>query len=113
MGWKKIPNVAQYGEGNWDNFVKKVSNLTAEEAMRIAFANSDITFFFFAERRSILTRIRRQNTALSMQEMLYSSQAFRGMAELPNAIRTRKRPFPPSTSTHRIISNFKRSVTTY
>ena len=56
MGWKKKPNLAQYGEGNWDNFVKKGSNLTAEKAMRIAFANSDITFFFFCRETIVLDK---------------------------------------------------------
>ena len=56
MGWKKKPNLAQYGEGNWDNFVKKVSNLTAEKAMRIAFANSGITFFFFCREAIVLDK---------------------------------------------------------
>jgi len=47
MPWKKTANVAQYGEGNWDNFIKKVSNTTAEEAMRIARQDPSITFFFY------------------------------------------------------------------
>jgi hypothetical protein len=47
MGWNKKSNVAQFGEANWDNFVKKVSSTTAQEAMRIAFFNPDITFFFY------------------------------------------------------------------
>ena len=47
MGWNKRANLAQYESGNWSNFVKKVATGTAEEAMRVAFANPDITFFFF------------------------------------------------------------------
>lgn len=47
MGWKKRANAAQYGHASWDNYVTKVPNTTAQEAMRIAFANPDITFFFF------------------------------------------------------------------
>ena len=54
MGWKKKANLAQYSGGNWDNFVKKVGNLTAEEAMRIAFADSNITFFFFCRQGIVL-----------------------------------------------------------
>ena len=47
MGWNKRANLAQYESGNWSNFVKKVATGTAEEAMRVAFVNPDITFFFF------------------------------------------------------------------
>jgi len=54
MGWNKNPNVAQYGQASWDNFVSKTANTTAEEAMRIAFANPDITFFFFCREYMVL-----------------------------------------------------------
>ena len=108
MGWKKKPNLAQYGSGNWDGFVKKVGNLTAEEAMRIAFANSDITFFFFCRETIILD----QDPAVKYGPFNAgdpcSSLAFRGTAALLNAIRTRKQASLPSTLTHVIISNFKR-----
>lgn len=47
MGWKKHANLAQYSEANWENFISKSTNVTPQEAMRIAFANPDITFFFY------------------------------------------------------------------
>lgn len=46
MGWKKHDNVAQYGGASWDNLVAKRSGMTAASAMRFAFANPDITYFF-------------------------------------------------------------------
>lgn len=54
MGWNKKANVAQYDQASWDNFVSKATNTTAEEAMRIAFANPDITFFFFCREYMVL-----------------------------------------------------------
>lgn len=54
MGWNKKANVAQYGQASWDNFVSKAANTTAEEAMRIAFANPDTTFFFFCREYMVL-----------------------------------------------------------
>lgn len=47
MGWKKQANVAQYGGASWDKLVAKKAGMTAESAMRFAFANPDITYFFF------------------------------------------------------------------
>jgi hypothetical protein len=54
MGWKKTPNVAQYGQADWSNFVVKASKTTAEEAMRLAFANPEVTFFFFCREFMVL-----------------------------------------------------------
>jgi Glycosyl hydrolases family 18. len=54
MGWNKKSNVAQFGEASWDNFVKKVSGITPQEAMRRAFADPDITFFFYCREYMVL-----------------------------------------------------------
>lgn len=54
MGWNKKSNVAQYGQASWENYVSKTSKTTVEEAMRIAFANPDITFFFFCREYMVL-----------------------------------------------------------
>lgn len=54
MGWNKKSNVAQYGQASWDNYVGKTANTTAEEALRIAFANPKITFFFFCREYMVL-----------------------------------------------------------
>lgn len=54
MGWTKTANVAQYGQASWDNFVKKVPNTTAEQAMRIAFQDPNITFFFYCRSYMVL-----------------------------------------------------------
>ncbi|CAG9000170.1 MAG: hypothetical protein CENE_02160 [Candidatus Celerinatantimonas neptuna] len=54
MGWKKHANVVQYGEAGWENYVSKSSNTSLQEAMRIAFANPDITFFFYCREHMVL-----------------------------------------------------------
>lgn len=54
MGWNKTANVAQYGQASWDNYVSKASNTTAAGAMRIAFADPAITFFFFCRDYMVL-----------------------------------------------------------
>lgn len=54
MGWNRKSNVAQYGLASWDNFASKISNTTPEQAMRTAFANPDITFFFFCREHMVL-----------------------------------------------------------
>ena len=54
MGWNKKSNVAQYGQASWDNFVSKTKNTTPEQAMRIAFANPNITFFFYCRQGMVL-----------------------------------------------------------
>ncbi|MCA8994516.1 MAG: hypothetical protein KDA88_21235 [Planctomycetaceae bacterium] len=54
MGWNKTPNVAQYGQASWDNYVSTTKNTTPQEAMRIAFANPEITFFFFCREYMVL-----------------------------------------------------------
>ncbi len=54
MGWDKKDNVAQYGQASWDNFVSKVSGTTPQAAMRTAFANPNITFFFYCREYMVL-----------------------------------------------------------
>lgn len=54
MAWKKTPNVAEFGGASWSNVVAKVSNTTAEQAMRTAFANPAITYFFFCREYMVL-----------------------------------------------------------
>ncbi len=54
MGWNKKSNVAQYGEASWDNYVRTTKNTTAQEAMRMAFQNPDITFFFYCREYMVL-----------------------------------------------------------
>ena len=45
--WIKKENVAQYKGGSWNNFIKRVSNTTVNDAKKIAESDSNITFFFF------------------------------------------------------------------
>src|SRR5262249_34179370 len=54
MGWMKTANVAQYEQGNWDNFISKQSNMTPASAMRFAFADPNVTFFFFCREYMVL-----------------------------------------------------------
>ena len=54
MGWKRKNNVAQYGQADWTNFVAKTSNTTPAAAMRIAFANPAVTFFFYCRQQMVL-----------------------------------------------------------
>lgn len=54
MGWKKKSNVAQYGQASWDNYISESKNTTPEEAMRIAFANPEISYFFYCREYMVL-----------------------------------------------------------
>jgi hypothetical protein len=45
--WKKIPDVAQYKGADWKNKIKKVSDITLEDAMEIGKSDPEITFFFY------------------------------------------------------------------
>lgn len=45
-GWKRIPNVAQYGQSDWNNVIGKAEQVTLEKAKEIANSNPDITYFF-------------------------------------------------------------------
>lgn len=47
MAFKAIANVAEYKGGSWDNLVTKVSDTTPEEAMKIAFQDPKVDFFFY------------------------------------------------------------------
>jgi hypothetical protein len=43
----KIPDVAQYGEADWDNVIGISRGISLSEAYRIAESNPDITYFFY------------------------------------------------------------------
>jgi len=45
--WTKIPDVAQFGEGDWTHLIGKAENVSIYEAQRIADNNPDITYFFY------------------------------------------------------------------
>jgi Glycosyl hydrolases family 18 len=55
MPFTKTANVAMYGQGDWSGWMKTVSNSTPEAAFRIATADPDIRFFFFAREPMVLT----------------------------------------------------------
>lgn len=51
--WNKHSDVAQYSGASWDNFVKRVDNISLEDAKIIAEENADITFFFYVKAQSM------------------------------------------------------------
>jgi hypothetical protein len=55
MPFVRTANVAMYGQGDWSGFRKTVSNSTPEAALRIANADPEIRFFFFAREPMVLT----------------------------------------------------------
>ena len=48
-GFKTIPNVAQYGEGDWSKVVGISKGISLKEAYEIASGNPEITFFFYTK----------------------------------------------------------------
>jgi hypothetical protein len=54
ISWNKKSNVAEYGDANWNNLIKKVSNVTIDEAKEIGEENSNITYFFYVKKRVTL-----------------------------------------------------------
>lgn len=44
--YSKIPNSAKYGRSDWSNMIKKTSNLSLEQAKKIAEDDPTISFFF-------------------------------------------------------------------
>ena len=51
--WEKHSDLAQYSGASWDNFVKRVDNISLEDAKTIAEENVDITFFFYVKGQSM------------------------------------------------------------
>ncbi|MDA9818193.1 hypothetical protein N9C35_04050 [Flavobacteriaceae bacterium] len=47
--YKKVPDVAQYKNANWDNLIGIANNISLSEAFDIADANPKITFFFYTK----------------------------------------------------------------
>lgn len=54
MFWKKTSDVAQYKGADWNNFIKKVSNCSVDEAKTIASQDTNISYFFFAREGMVL-----------------------------------------------------------
>ncbi|MEN8905480.1 MAG: hypothetical protein ABF289_05925 [Clostridiales bacterium] len=54
IDWSKKSNVAEYGERSWNNEIKRVKNISLEEAKKIGEENSDITYFFYVKSRLVL-----------------------------------------------------------
>ena len=52
--FKKIPEVAQYKEGDWNNVKGIARNITLTQAFDIAKQNPDITFFFYTTGRQMI-----------------------------------------------------------
>ena len=53
--WVQKPNVAEYGGADWGNEVKRVSNVSLEEAQAIGEKDPNITFFFYMRQPMVLT----------------------------------------------------------
>ncbi len=47
--WREIVDVAQYGEADWSQEVKRVKNLSIEQAKKLAEADPRINYFFFVK----------------------------------------------------------------
>lgn len=47
QGFCKIPNVAQYGNGDWSGVLGIARGISLKEAFKIAKEHSEITFFFY------------------------------------------------------------------
>jgi hypothetical protein len=61
MNWTKTPNVAQYGEASWNNWIATENFSTVEDAQNYALQNPEITFFFYARQYMILSNGRSFN----------------------------------------------------
>jgi hypothetical protein len=49
QGFKKIPDVAQYGEADWSQAIGIARGISVEEAFKIANENPEITYFFYTK----------------------------------------------------------------
>ena len=53
-GWKEKSDVAEFKGAPWDNMVRKVGNVSVDEAKRIADVDPLITFFFYCNQPVVL-----------------------------------------------------------
>lgn len=72
-GFEVIKNVAQYKQGNWNHAIGLVKNVSRKEALEIANANPEITFFFYTRSHMILETENKDYRAFNKGDAVFFS----------------------------------------